>query len=168
MKREMTAPIALARVAALCSHSEQAESDIRQKLRRWGISHSDEEAIINRLLSENYINAQRYARAFVHDKFQFNGWGRIKISTQMRAKGIDAGTIAEALSTIGEQEYMERLRAVIASRYPADASSMPFAERRKAQAAVLRLAMSRGFEPALAIKALSEHDSIIELSEDYE
>ena len=73
-RAQITSEQALSRLAALCSRGEQAESDMRRKLQRWGIDLGETDRIVQRLKEENFLNEERYARAFVRDKARFNGW----------------------------------------------------------------------------------------------
>ena len=80
MKKPLSAEAALTRAAALCARSEQAESDVRAKLLAWGLTPASAAQVIERLQDEHFLDEQRYARAYCRDKFNFNGWGRIKIA----------------------------------------------------------------------------------------
>lgn len=142
---------ALYRAAALCSRCEQAEADIRKKLKTWGITSSDAEKIIARLYEGNYLNERRYAEAFALDKFRFNGWGRTKISFSMRQKGISQDSIAEALQEIDETEYRMKLREILQSKF----HTLHDKEHQLQRASLFRFAASRGFEPALISQEVS-------------
>ena len=74
MPKEMSPDEALHKAAALCSAKECCIYDIREKLARWNISDKDKNSIINRLISEKFIDEARYCTAFVKDKFRFSGW----------------------------------------------------------------------------------------------
>ena len=107
---------ALSALAALCSRGEQAESDLREKLRKWEVSPADADRIIQRLKEENFLSDERYARAFVRDKFRFNGWGRIKIAHALRQKHIDSQWIEQALAdtpTVTIQTFANNLLFLI-------------------------------------------------------
>ena len=79
---------ALSRAMALCAGREQCIKDIRQKLISWNVALHDTGRIIDTLVRENFINEERYAGAFVKDKFTCNRWGKVKIAAHLRAKGI--------------------------------------------------------------------------------
>ena len=85
-RKPLSTEAALARAAALCSRSEQAESDVRTKILGWGVPPDDCNQILARLKSENFLSEERYARAYARDKFAFNGWGRQKIAFMLKAK----------------------------------------------------------------------------------
>ena len=71
-------------MTALCARREYCCADIAEKLRKKGASTEETEVLIDRLIDEGYINEGRYARAFVHDKILYNGWGRVKVKQQLR------------------------------------------------------------------------------------
>ena len=144
---------ALSALAALCSRGEQAESDLREKLRKWEVSPADADRIIQRLKEENFLSDERYARAFVRDKARFNGWGRIKIAHALRQKHIDSQWIELALADeIDEAAYHDTLIRLMQGKLRSVASREPQAAR----AALLRFAASRGFESDLCYRCLDE------------
>lgn len=134
------------RAAALCSRSEQAPSDIREKLLKWGLNPEEANRVLEQLVSQGFIDEQRYARAFVNDRFAFNGWGRVKIAHQLRLKGIPNEIISEAINLIDEEKYRERLIELLRVKWRAVSDREP----RAAWAAMMRFAASRGFEPGIA------------------
>ena len=151
-KKPISAQNALARAAALCSRSEQAESDIRHKLSLWGISPNDADTIIERLIDERYIDEVRFASAFARDKFRFEGWGRIKIAYQLRIKHISNETIENAISEIEENDYIDTLKRILNTKMRSLTSKEPL----QAKASLVRFATSRGFEPNLIYKYLPQ------------
>lgn len=151
MQRKTISPEnALMRLASLCAQSEQAESDLRAKLTKWGISASDANKIISRLIADKYIDENRYAKAFVRDRFRFAGWGKIKIAFTLKQKGFNESVIAEALSEISDEEYSSALLSAMKSK----AKSVKNKEPMQARASIARFAASRGYEPALIFKLI--------------
>lgn len=136
------------KAAALCSRCEYAAADIRTRLLKWGLEPQQAPAVLQRLTDEGFLNEQRFARAFVNDKFRFNGWGRVKIAYQLRAKGIGQDCIDEALAQIDEAQYEQALKQLLTTK----ARTLGGKEPQQAQAALLRFAASRGFEPALCYR----------------
>ena len=134
------------RAAALCARSEQAPGDIREKLVKWGLCPGEAGQVLARLIEQGYIDERRYARAFVNDRFRFNGWGRIKIAHQLRLKGISSDLIDEAMTVIDEEQYRERILELLRAKWR-DVSNR---EPRAAWAAMMRFAASRGFEAGIA------------------
>ena len=102
------------------------------------------ELIVRSLLDERFIDDERYARAFVRDKYRFNGWGRAKITAALRTKGIEAAVIDEALGEIDDEEYEKVMTQALAAKVRTLAGREP----RAARDALVRFAASRGYEPA--------------------
>lgn len=130
------------RAAALCARSEQAPSDVREKLKKWGLSSGEVTQVLRQLTDQGFMDERRYARAFVKDKFAFNGWGRVKISHQLRLKGINAAAIDEAMTALDDETYRQRLVELLRAKW----RTVNGREPRAAWAAMMRFAVSRGFE----------------------
>lgn len=157
MKKTLSPDEALYRAAALCSTGEHCRSDIEEKLSRWGIPAEDSRRIIAHLEAEKYIDEERYCRSFVHDKVQFDHWGRVKIATALRQKKISGNIITNALSLIDENAYRTMLQDLVDRKR----QQLGEAESPAARAKVVRFALSRGFEPNLvfAICGGSDHET---------
>ena len=145
-KQSLTPEQAMNRAATLCARSEQAPGDIREKLGKWGLSRTDADSVLHKLTVQGFLDESRFARAFVKDKFAFNGWGRIKIAYQLRQKGISAGVIEEAMTVIDEDSYRKRLVELLQAKW----RTVMDREPRAAWAAMMRFASSRGFEAPIA------------------
>ena len=152
MTKILTPPEALHRAAALCSSAEHCTADIREKLARWGVTEADSRTIIDRLVQERFIDEQRYAVAFVKDKFRFAGWGRIKMRYALQQKRIDGSDIDHALATLDEEPYNDRLLELLQAKSRSIRDDDPEARRAK----LFRFAASRGFEPSLIFNALKQ------------
>ena len=144
--------IALAKVMALCSSKECCCFDIRKKLESYDLSTEDTEKIMTRLLKEKFIDESRYAKAFVNDKFKYNGWGKIKIASQLKLKHISSEDIHEALSNIDEDEYMEKISSLLTSKR----KSLKYKDNYDLKVKLLRFGMSRGFESDILYKLVGE------------
>ena len=140
------------RAAALCARCEQAPGDILEKLGKWGLSATDAAQVLRQLTEQGFINEERFAKAFVMDKFRFNGWGRIKIAHQLRQKGIQGETISEAMTAIDDEAYRQRLVELLRTKWRTVQGRDP----RSAWAAMMRFAASRGFESTIAGKCVKQ------------
>ena len=68
---EITEKDALSRMAAYCASAEHCRAEVVEKLQRWGIAYDAIDRIIDRLEQEQYIDEERYCRAFIRDKYRF-------------------------------------------------------------------------------------------------
>ena len=151
-KQPLTPEQAMNRAAALCARCEQAPSDILEKLGKWGLSPTDAAQVLQQLTEQGFISEERFAKAFVKDKFKFNGWGRIKIAHQLRQKGIPSETIAEAMTAIDDEAYHQRLVELLCAKW----RTVQGRDARSAWAAMMRFAASRGFESSIAGKCVKQ------------
>ena len=142
MKKEYTLEELLCKAASYCSISEHCVSEVEDKLNARGVSDTDKHKIIDRLISEDFINEKRFCTYFVKDKFRFNKWGKFKISYALKAKGLDKGIIDDALNTIDDGEYEELLASLLKSKLV----GLKYEFEYEKQGKLFRFAQSRGFE----------------------
>ena len=134
-----------------CSLSEHCIQKVREKLVQWEAPKELIQPIIDKLVEEDYINEERFARAFVKDKFRFNYWGRIKITTHLRVLSISSDIIAKAIGEIDEDEYAEILDETVEKKRKTIKKGTDYEIRAK----LLRHALSRGFEYELIASKLN-------------
>ena len=134
---------ALNKAAAYCTLCERCTSEVSKKLTTWGVPPAEQQRIIDRLQDEGFINEERYCRAFVNDKLRFNRWGRVKIRAALYEKRLPREYIAQAIEDIDEEEYMQTLHDLVATKQR-ELKNEDFATKQK----IIRFAASRGFEPA--------------------
>jgi regulatory protein len=145
----------------LCSRREQCVLDIREKTEAWGAGASETERIISTLIAENFINEERYAAAFVKDKFNYNKWGRIKIAGHLRVKQIPGEIIKQALGSIDNELYVSTLKVMIENHR----RSVKAKNKYDLKAKLLRFGLSRGFESSLLYEILNNIDSTTTLEQ---
>ncbi len=141
---------ALSKAMALCSKREYCREDIRLKLNDWGLGDNESGEILATLVSEKFIDEKRYTRAFARDKFNYNKWGKIKISALLRMKRIPSETISEALASIDQDLYLQTLKDLISSHRKHVRAKNQFEMNGK----LLRFALSKGFESSLVYDIL--------------
>ena len=145
---------ALNKTMALCASREYCSEDIRMKLDSWGLNSYDAESVISTLINENFINDQRYAEAFVKDKYRYNKWGKVKIAAHLKAKRIPAEVIEAALDILDVNQYKQTIREILASRRKFIKAKNQFDLKGK----LLRFGLSKGFESHLLYDIINEID----------
>ena len=144
--------IAYDKAAFLCSKSEHCSSEIKEKLKLWGLSSEDSELVIAKLVEEKYIDDERFARAYVKDKFRFNHWGKQKIAFMLRSKNISSETMELAFEEIEDEGYSNELRKLLADKEKSIKAKDQYDKRNK----LMRFAMGRGFESGQIYAVLKE------------
>lgn len=138
-----------------CSVMEMCMWDVRRKLDAQELTAEEKEWIVKRLVEEKFIDEQRYAKAFVLDKFRFSGWGRMKITQTLRMKRIGSQQIAEALEEIDEDEYRECLRKLLQDKRRTVKGRTAWEVNGK----LIRFAVGRGFETSVVMDELHVDES---------
>jgi len=134
--------IAYDKAAFLCSRSERCTSEIQEKLKLWGLSSEDSEPVIEKLVAEKYLDDERFARAYVKDKFRFNHWGKQKIAHMLRSKNISSEIMDLAFEEIEDEGYSDKLRKILTDRAKSIKAKDKYDKRNK----LMRFALGRGFE----------------------
>lgn len=107
---------ALNRAAAYCSGAEHCCKEVMDRLKRWGMEEETAERIVARLIKERFIDEERFARAFIHDKYAFEKWGKRKIANALRMKEIPEKCYAKYIGEIPREEYMEGLKSILEAK----------------------------------------------------
>jgi len=127
-----------------CALEEHCISEVEKKLKDWKVDQSRSAQIIAQLISEDFINEQRYADAFVRGKFRNLCWGKVKLRYELGRKKIASGKINEALNKLDEEEYLQCLTELAKKK----ASTLGPATLEN-QYKITRFLISKGFEPEL-------------------
>lgn len=144
--------IAFDKAALLCSRSEKCVSEIHEKLKLFGLSIEESEPVLEKLIDEKYIDDERFARAFVKDKFRFNHWGKQKIEYMLRAKNISQEILELAFEEIEDKGYADELLKLLTDKAKTVKGKDQYDKRNK----LMRFAMGRGFESGKIYAALKE------------
>ncbi len=142
---ELLSKKAYTKMAQLCSRSEQCSPDIRKKIIAFGLENEAAEDVIGLLIEENFINDQRFAKAYVSDKFKINSWGKIKMRYYLKMKGLPENIIEDGLAVIDDEKY----KNVLVKTMKDKSKTIKKKDKFEKMGQVIRYAQSRGFEPEL-------------------
>lgn len=135
-----------------CSRSEKCSYDVVKKLRNYNLSEDWIEKIISELKENQFVDHERYTKAFVNDKFKFNHWGKKKIFYSLRQKDIQEFIINKYLSEIDNDEYVSVLSSILKNKY----RQLEKKAEDERIVSTIRFAVSRGFEYELIISELKK------------
>lgn len=133
-----------------CARAEHCASEVAKKLSLWGASPLTAKKIIEQLYEEDYLNDERYCRAYVHDKYKLNKWGQRKIGLSLRMKGLPSDCIDDALEEIDEEEYNDTLMQLLLKKMRTTKASSIYVLREK----LIRFALGRGYDMNEIIECL--------------
>lgn len=144
---ELTPQEAYARLASYCAQAERSPSDLRRRMQRLELAEELQAELLMRLEAESFVSGERFARAFVHDKHRFNGWGPRRLEHELRRHGIASSVIAAALEELEEETSAEDEEPRVLELLRAKQRSLPAGlERRKAFDRLMRFGLYRGYD----------------------
>ena len=146
------------KLSALCALSEQCCYDVMKKMKRWEVADEMAEKVVARLIKEKFIDEERFARAFVRDKFRYNHWGRVKIELELRKKKIAQRHIEMGLEELQEEDNLNTLRELIQKKRLSVKGKNEYEIRGK----LIRFALGRGFQMDDIVKVVGDLDECID------
>lgn len=141
IKTPKTEEQALLALTALCSQGEHCYREMQEKMQRWGITEEAQTRILQYLEDERYIDEERFCRAFVHDKMEYNGWGKRKIEQALWLKGIPSAISSPVLNSIELDEWTRKLQPILKAKKRSIKADNEYEMNQK----LARFALSRGF-----------------------
>ena len=96
---------AKAKLEALCAYQERCQFEMEQKLISWNFPEDQRNQLIADLISNNFVNEERFASAFVSGKFNIKKWGRNKIKSHLKQKHISDYSIQKGMKEIDPDTY---------------------------------------------------------------
>ena len=128
-------------LAALCAQAEHCQYEMLEKMRRWELDDEVQARVMQRLVSERYVDDERYARAFVKDKVRYNKWGRRKVEQALWQKHIEEDIRQQVLDEIDDEEYISVLRPLLKQKRRSTKAANDYQLNQK----LMRFALGRGF-----------------------
>ena len=104
---------AVPKIKQYCAYQERCHSEVRDKLYSFGLHKNDVEEIISTLITENYLNEERFAIHFAGGKFRMKQWGKIKIKQALKYKQVSDYCIRKALKEIDAHEYEKTFQKLV-------------------------------------------------------
>ena len=150
-KKKLTPMQAQVKAQMSCAYQERCQQEMRDKLYEWGLYSNDVENIIANLITDNFLNEERFAKAFAGGKFRIKRWGRVKIRIELKKRKISDYCIRKGMQEIDEDEYRKALRELLEKRLRETKGREQVRNYKAAQYAI-----SRGFESDLVWEFLTK------------
>ncbi len=154
-KKHLTKEQAIQKLRQYCAYQERSHSEVKQKLWDLGVWRSDHDEIISSLIEDDYLNEERFARAFVGGKFRMKDWGRKKIYYGLKEKGIGDYLIKRAMKEIDEDVYRKTLHDLAEKKFNSLKGEQYLVRKKKTMDYLLQ----KGYEPELATAVVNSFGS---------
>ena len=143
---------ALQKAKQYCAYQERCHSEVKEKLYSLGMNKNETNELLSELISDNYLNEERFAIQFAGGKFRIKQWGRIKIKYGLKQKQVSDYCIKKALKAIDESDYKKTAEKLFEQKLRTlKAEKNSFIKKRKLQDHLLQ----KGFETDVVRKLIA-------------
>lgn len=150
--KKLTEQEALFKLTALCASGEHCQKEMTDKLQRWEIDEQAQARIMQYLIKENYIDEQRYCRAFIKSKLIYNKWGRRKIEQALYLKQIPSEISKPIFDEYDRESYKEVLKPILEAKKKTIKAESEYERNGK----LIRFALGKGFDKDAIQEVLRE------------
>ncbi|WP_299520757.1 regulatory protein RecX [Winogradskyella sp.] len=136
-----------------CAYQERCHKEVKAKLKDMKMIPEAIDKIIVALIEHNYLNEERFAKAFVNGKFRIKKWGRNRLIRELKYREVSKYAINIALKEIDEEEYYLVLDELIKKRIHQVKENNSFKKKKK----VADYLSYRGWESNLIYEKLNQY-----------
>jgi regulatory protein len=148
--KKFSLPEAIGKIHRYCAYQERCHQEVKNKLFEFGLYSDQVNEVISELITNGFLNEERFARAFVGGKFRMKKWGRIKIVHELESKGISQNCIRLGLKEIDEKDYEKTLSGIVEKKNEEITEDNLFTKRDK----ISKYAIQKGYEPEMVWKTI--------------
>lgn len=154
-KKTWSAEEAFEKLTTYCAYQERCPWEVRRKLYEKGIKDEKADKLIDELITEQYVDEERFAKSFCRGKFRLKHWGKNRIRMELKMKEIPESVIRKGLSEINPEEYYDTLLTQTEKKW--ESTHEPEAYKKKYK--VTQYLMTKGFEMDLVKEAIESLQS---------
>lgn len=141
------------KIKQYCAYQERCHSEVKTKLYSFGLNKKEVEEIVSLLITENYLNEERFAIMYAGGKFRMKKWGKNKIKQSLKHKLVSEYCIKKALKEIDETEYQKTFFNLADQKIDSLKSEKNiFIKKRKLQDFLIR----KGYESNLVMEMVND------------
>lgn len=152
MKDVFSIKEAIQKIEYFCAYQERCHEEVVSKLRTMKMYSDEIDQIMVHLISENFLNEERFACSFARGKHRIKHWGKIRITNELKFRNISQTLINTALKEITPEEYLETFHTLAERNWESIREKNSLKKRKKFCDYMLR----RGFESNLVYDKVKE------------
>jgi len=135
-----------------CSYQERSHKEVEKKLYDLKMIPAAKEKIILHLIQYNFLNEERFSKAFARGKFSIKKWGKLKIINELKFRDISSYNIKTALKEIDDQEYKNTIQVLAEKKIKLIKEANHFKKKSKLSAYLI----SKGYESLLVYEIVNQ------------
>ncbi|WP_090079754.1 regulatory protein RecX [Halpernia frigidisoli] len=131
-----------------CVYQDRCHKEVEQKFRDFILVQEAKDEIMLYLLRENYLNEERFTRSYIRGKFYQKHWGKNKITSSLKFKGITQKLIQKSMDEIDEEDYEDSIRKLYLQHFELQKESKVFIKKQK----TLKYLIGKGYEYEIILR----------------
>lgn len=136
-----------------CAYQERCHKEVRNKLRDMRMIPEAIDNIMVHLIQQNYLNEERFAKAYVRGKFRIKKWGKNRLLRELKFRQISKYSIDSAMKEIDLDDYYLTLDELVIKRIDQVNEKNIYKKKKK----VADYLLYRGWESHLIYEKLNEY-----------
>ena len=152
-RKQLSKKEAKLKAADFCAYQERYQQEVRNRLYEYGLHQDEVEEVLSDLISDGFVNEERFAKAYAGGKFRIKKWGRLKISRELKQRKISDYCVKKGLEEIDEEDYKNTLDDLILRKAGSIQEENSFLLNRK----VATYLIGKGYEPEYVWTSIKTH-----------
>nr|WP_288981693.1 regulatory protein RecX [uncultured Allomuricauda sp.] len=140
------------KMESYCAYQERCHKEVLEKLKGMNMIPEAIDHILGHLIQENYLNEERFAKAFARGKFSIKKWGTNRIIRELKFRDISVYNIKSALAEIQNEDYLTTFDELAKKRLGQITEKNPFKRKKK----LADYLLYRGWESHLVYEKVGE------------
>jgi regulatory protein len=153
LQKTYTVDEAQKKLESYCAYQERCHKEVRNKLRDMRMIPEAVDNIMVHLIQHNFLNEERFAKAYVSGKFRIKKWGKNRLVRELKFRAISKYSIDSALKEIDLDDYYKTLDELVQKRIAQVNEKNIYKKKKK----VLDYLLYRGWESHLIYEKLNEY-----------
>ena len=138
-----------------CAYQERCQWDLEKKFRVWQVVEEIQDEVLADLISQGFVNEERFAKHFASGKFRIKKWGKKKIQLELKKRQISNYSINKAIEAIEDEEYDLTLQQLIQKKVKVIQAKNEFEKKQK----LAQYLYSKGYENERIWNAIHSNDN---------
>jgi len=134
------------KAANYCAYQERCQEEVKNKLYGYGLYTKQVNNLLSYLITENFINEERFSRAYTGGKFRIKHWGRVRIIRELQKRKISEYCIRKGMEEIDDEDYKATAKKIICKKNEQLTRKMPTFQLKNK---IATYTIAKGYEPAL-------------------
>ena len=118
------------KIEAFCAYQERCHKEVEAKLKSMGMIEESIAHLIGHLITENYLNEERFAIHYTLGKLRIKSWGFERISRELKAREISAYNLKKAREAFENEPYLEVFESLASKKIQA-IEKLPLSEKKR-------------------------------------